>query len=230
MPRYAVVGSSHGTGLAITKRLASEGVSVRAISRNPPPASDFVEPFAADVTQPASLARAFEGTFDAVFFTVDATGGIGNHMLFGSREKIRAVTYQGCLNTIAAASSSTSPPKFVLLSVIGSDQSSMMWSVLNLVKTGSKRNVRDREVALRASSLPYVILRAPKLSDGAGSLVATAATAPTHKLDSKMGISRSDLATAMIQAAKYAPERTTWDVFSEDAGPVPEWLEMRETV
>ena len=230
MPRYAVVGSSHGTGLAITNRLASEGVSVRAISRSPPAASEFVEPFAADVTLPATLTRALDGPFDAIFFTVDATGGMGNHMLFGSREKIRAVTYQGCLNTIAAASQLASPPKFLLLSVIGSDQSSMMWSVLNVVKTGSKKNVRDREAALRASKLPYVILRAPKLNDGAGGLVATAATPPTHKLDTKMNIARVDLAAAMIEAAKHAPERSTWDVFADDKGPIPAWLRAHETV
>ena len=108
MARYAVIGSSRGTGLAITRQLAAAGEHVRAISRNPPPAGAFVEPFVADVTDRASLARAFAGDLDAVFFTVDATGGIGDHQLFGSRGAIRAVTSTSSRPAASATSSTAS--------------------------------------------------------------------------------------------------------------------------
>lgn len=223
MARYAVIGSSHGTGLAITQQLAAAGDHVRAISRNPPPASTFVEPFVADVTDPASLARAFDGDLDAVFFTVDATGGMANHQLFGSRSAIRAVTYQGCVNAIEAVAAAPSRPAFILLSVMGVDQKSWVWTMLNIVKTGSKRNVMDRELALKGSGVPHVILRAPRLTDEPGGAVPVAATAAEHKLGS-MSLPRNDLARTMIKAAQNAPRSSTWDVFSDAAGPIPTWL------
>lgn len=223
MARYAVIGSSRGTGLAITRQLAAAGEHVRAISRNPPPAGEFVEPFVADVTDPASLARAFAGHLDAVFFTVDATGGMGDHQLFGSRSAIRAVTYQGCVNAIEAIAAAPAKPAFILLSVMGVDQWSLVWTMLDVVKTGSKRNVLDRELALKASGVPHVILRAPRLTDAPGGTVPVAATPPTHKLAS-MSLPRNDLARTMIAAARNAPRSSTWDVFPDASGPVPPWL------
>ncbi len=223
MARYAVIGSSRGTGLAITRQLSAAGEHVRAISRNPPPVSEFVEPFIADVTDPSSLALAFAGDLDAVFFTVDATGGMGDHQLFGSRSAIRAVTYQGCVNAIEAVAAAPSRPAFILLSVMGVDQGSLVWTMLNIVKTGSKRNVLDRELALKASGIPHVILRAPRLTDEPGGAVRVAATPPTHKLAS-MSLPRNDLARTMIKAAKHAPRSSTWDVFSDSSGPMPPWL------
>ena len=223
MARYAVIGSSRGTGLAITHQLSAAGEQVRAISRNPPPAGAFVEPFVADVTDPASLAQAFSDDLDAVFFTVDATGGMGDHQLFGSREAIRAVTYQGCVNAIEAVASAPSRPAFILLSVMGVDQWSLVWTMLDFVKTGSKRNVLDREQVLKASGVPHVILRAPRLTDAPGGSVPVAATPPKHKL-AGMSLSRNDLAGAMIKAAKLAPRPSVWDVFADASGPVPPWL------
>ena len=223
MARYAVIGSRRGTGLAITRQLAAAGEHVRAISRNPPPAGAFVEPFVADVTDPASLARAFAGDLDAVFFTVDATGGMGDHQLFGSRSAIRAVTYQGCVNAIEAVAAAPSRPAFILLSVMGVDQGSLVWTMLNIVKTGSKRNVLDRELALKASGVPYVILRAPRLTDAPGGDVPIAATPPEHKLAS-MSLPRADLARTMIKAAQRAPRASTWDIFPDPSGPTPDWM------
>jgi uncharacterized protein YbjT (DUF2867 family) len=222
--RYAVVGSSRGTGLEIAKRLASAGNSVRAISRHPLATSELIEPFAADVTDRVSIERALDAQFDAIFFTVDVTGGIGDRGLFGPRKHLREVTYQGCLNTIAAASRHRPPPAFMLLSVMGADRASFAWRVLNAVKRGLKQIVLDREQALAQSDLPYVIVRAPVLTDAVGGKTSITATKPIHKLDSKLKIARADLAKAMIQAAKHAPPRSTWDVFAGESGSAPAWL------
>ncbi len=67
MTRYAVIGASSGTGLEIVRHLAERKIPVRAISHRPGPAQEGVEPFAADVTDPASIAKALEGGLDAVF-------------------------------------------------------------------------------------------------------------------------------------------------------------------
>lgn len=214
--RYAVVGASHGTGKALVAQLAARGDSVRAISRNPGEPNPSVEPFAADVTNATAITHALDGDFGAVFFTVDI------HGLFNSRDQVRDVMFQGCVNVIRAAEAA-SRPKFILLSVIGSDRPSWVWSLLNAVKRGMKRNVIDREEVLKASQLPYVICRAPKLGDGDGGH-RLAASAPVHKLNMKMGIDRIDLARAMIAAADGAPAGSVWDVFADSAAPTPAWL------
>jgi uncharacterized protein YbjT (DUF2867 family) len=218
MKRYAVVGAGGGTGLALVRNFAGRRTCVRAISRRPPKAGPFIEPFAADVTDARSIARALDGEFDAVFYTVDI------HGRFQPRQDIRAVMFEGCVNAMQAAEQAAAPPKFVLLSVIGPDRPSWVWWVLNASKPGMRRNILDREHALKGSGLSYVICRAAKLNDEAGGSVPVAATPPRHKLDLKKRIPRSDLARALILAAERAPRNTTWDVFSDPAGPAPAWL------
>ena len=211
MTRYAVIGASTGTGREIVRHLAERRIPVRAISRRPLAAEDGVEPFAADVTDPASIGKALEGGFDAVFYTVDI------HGLRNSPEAIRKVMYDGCVNAIHAAAAGGAK-RFVLLSVIGADRPSWVWWVLNGLKRGMRRNIIDRERALEESGLSYVICRAPRLNDGPGGVVALATTPAEHRLGMRMGIARADLARALVRAAETAPERTIWDVFAKSAG------------
>lgn len=223
--RYAVVGASQGVGKLIVERLAAAGHDVRAISRNPPRSSPHVEPCKADVTDPRSISNALNASFDAVFFTVDITGGIGGHALFGSKTAIREVTYQGCVNAIEAARKAPTSPRFILLSVLGHDRGGAIWWMLNTVKPGTRQNIIDRERVLIASGLPYVVTRAPKLTDGDPDIVGTAATPARHKLVGGMSIARADLAMAMIRAADHAPANSIWDVYADADGPVAPWLQ-----
>jgi uncharacterized protein YbjT (DUF2867 family) len=217
MSRYAVVGASSGTGAQIVTHLAARGIPVRAISRNPRPHEDGVEPYAADVTDPAQLAKALDGEFDAVFFTVDIQGsGL-------KRDAIRTVMYDGCINSIRAARSGGAR-RFVLLSVIAPDRFSWVWWVLNAIKPGMRRNILDREEALRTSGIPYVIVRAPRLNDSSGGASITA-TLPEHRLDMTRGIARTDLAHALIRAAQAAPENSIWDIYVDADRPAPKWVQ-----
>jgi uncharacterized protein YbjT (DUF2867 family) len=217
MTRYAVIGASSGTGREIVRYLAERKIPVRAISRSPGPQQEDVEPFAADVTDPASIAKALEGGFDAVFYTVDIHG----RRL--SREAVRKVMYDGAVNAIRAAVAGGAK-RFVLLSVIGPERPSWVWWLLNAMKPGMRDNIIDREQVLKASGIDYVVLRAPKLNDKRGGQTALAATEPKHRLAIKMGIARTDLARALVRAAETAPSRTTWDVFTGQTNETPGWL------
>jgi uncharacterized protein YbjT (DUF2867 family) len=216
MKKYAVIGGSSGTGLQIVKHLSARGSHVRAISRTPPPASDLIEPYIADVTNPSAIAAALNGDFHAVFYTVD---------IHDSRQSsaIRNVMYQGCINAIAGALKIAIPPRFILLSVIGPERPSWVWWLLNAGKRGMRTNVLDRERALQQSGLDYVICRAPRLTDG-DPTNGVGAMPPANKLTMSTSISRADLAHMMIQAADTAPSRSTWDVLSGAGASVPDWL------
>ena len=218
MTRYAVIGASSGTGQQIVTHLAERGIPVRAISRNPRPTQGSVEPYAADVTDAAALAQALQGEFDAVFYTADIHGR--GH----KRDAIRAVMYEGCVNAIRAAEAAGTK-RFMLLSVIAPDRFSWVWWVLDALKPGMRRNIRDREQALKESALPYVICRAPRLNDRPAHTVPVAATRPERRLDMKRGIARADLARVLVRAAEDAPDGTIWDVYADPLGPVPVWLE-----
>ena len=221
MQNFAVIGASSGTGLEIVRLLASRGNHVRAISRRPPQGTEFIEPFSADVTDAAAIAKALDGDFTAVFFTADI------HKRFASRQEVRSLMFDGCMNAIRAVKQSTVPPRFVLLSVIGPDKPSWVWHLLNLAKRGMQHNIIDREMALTQSGLPYVIARAARLVDASNEkspAYATAVTPAIHRLDMKRTIVRRDLAVALVAAAQSAPERSIWDMFGDDAGSVPPWL------
>ena len=224
--RYAVVGASRGTGSQIVHQLQAQGHQVRAISRTPITAGPLIEPFAADVTNAGSMRAALDADFEAIFFTVDVTGGVGGRGFFGSAKHIREVTYQGCLNTMAAVPRSYPKPKFILLSVMGADRTSVVWTVLNAIKPGLKRNMIERERALAESQIPFVTLRAPTLTDERGGQIPTSVTEAKHVLDAKRKITRADLAQAMITAARGAPVNSTWDVFADVGGSAPAWFEQ----
>ena len=227
MKRYAVIGASSGTGLALVKQLTAQRSVVRAISRRPPNDGPYIEPFAADVTDPASIAKALDAPFDAVFYTVDI------HELFQPREAIRSTMVDGCVNALAGVKAATAahplapPARFVLLSVIGPDRPSWVWWLLNASKRGMQRNVLDREHAVKSSSQPYVICRAPRLHDRLSAGAPLWATPPQHSLDMGTDIARVDLARALILAARYAPANSSWDVFAGGESRVqpPRWLQ-----
>jgi uncharacterized protein YbjT (DUF2867 family) len=222
MKKFAVIGASSGTGLEIVRLLANSGQHVRAISRRPTSATDFIEPFSADTTDAKAIAKALDADFDAVFFTADI------HKRFASRQEVRSLMYDGFMNTIQAAKQRAVPPRVVLLSVIGPDKPSWVWHLLNLAKRGMRQNVIDREAALVQSGLPYVIVRAARLVDADGSsdrAPSITVTPATHKLDMKRKMFRRELAATLVAAAQSAPERSVWDVFAgADAGSAPGWV------
>jgi uncharacterized protein YbjT (DUF2867 family) len=207
MKHYAVIGASNGTGHAIAELLAARGDHVTAISRKPTGDRPNVFPVAADVQDAASLVRALPDHLDTVFFTVDI------HGFRKPKNDIYNVMVRGCNNAVEAAIK-RGARRFVLLSVIGAEDASWVWWLLNAVKPGIQENLMQREQALKHSGLPYIIVRAPKLDDSKASEGHVLAQTSRQKLGMKQSISRRELASLMVLAADAGPERegATWDV------------------
>ena len=124
----------------------------------------------------------------------------------------------GCANAVSAAKAA-GIKRFVLLSVMGPEQGSWVWWLLNALKPGMQDNVLLREQALAASGINYVICRAARLTDGEDSLPVML-SAPLHRLGMRRSIRRGNLAGALIDAARTAQSNSVWDVFAGAPPPV----------
>ncbi|GAC1421157.1 MAG: hypothetical protein NVSMB6_22840 [Burkholderiaceae bacterium] len=173
------------------------------------------------MTDRRSLDTAGFGECRAIFFTVDITGGIGGRGFFKSIEDIRAVTYQGLVNTVDSARADGFRGRFVLLSGMGSELPSMAGRMLNFIKGDLQRNQRDRDDYLRRSGLEWCIGRGAMLTDQTGGGRDLCISAPTHRLSPLLRVSRTDFARALILAADHpAAANRTFDVFNQP-GKVP---------
>jgi len=228
--QFCIVGATHGTGLLIAQQLLQGGSSVRIVARDPDKArrllGNRVDISHGDVTDARSVRDALTEDYRAIFFTVAATGGIDGRGLFGSRSMIREVTYQGLLNVVEAARSSSSNGRIILPSVVGADRSSVMIRILDKIKSGLQRNLIERELYLRASGLDYTIVRAPILTYVPTRKAKFQITRSMHKLTAGSKISRADLARVMILASQHAvASRKTIELFvAKGAAPSDEQL------
>ena len=212
-----IVGATHGTGLLIAQQLLAGESNVRVIARDPHKASRLLGSRAdvrpGDVTDLRSIQDAICEVCKVIFFTVSATGGIDGRALFGSKTRIREVTYQGLLNVVDAARSSGFDGRIILPSVIGADRSSLLISVLNTIKSGLQRNLIERERYLRGSGLDYTIVRAPILTNAPAGEANVRITRAINKLTAESKVSRGDLARVMILASQQTvASRKTFDL------------------
>ena len=173
------------------------------------------------MTDPGSLRRAGLGECRAIFFAVDITGGFGGRGFFKPARRIRAVTYQGLVNVVDAASEAAFTGRFMLLSGMGSELPSFTGKLLNSVKGNLQRNQRERDGYLRNSGLDWSIGRGAVLTNGAGGRADLRITPPVHRLSLLRRVTRPDFARALIAAADApAASRRMFDVFNEP-GPPP---------
>jgi uncharacterized protein YbjT (DUF2867 family) len=217
---FCVIGATRGTGLLIAQQLLERGSSVKVVVRDPGKArlrlGNRADVCRGDVTDARSIRGAVEEDCRAIFFTVAATGGIDGRALFGSKTRIREVTYQGLLNVVDAARSSGFKGRITLSSVVGADRSSLVMSILNTIKSGLQRNLIEREIYLRASGLDYTIVRAPILTSAPAGQTNVRITRAVNRLKAAPKISRGDLARVMILASEQAvASRKTFDLLAK---------------
>lgn len=218
--KYCIIGATRGTGLLITQKLIEEGRNVKVLVRNRHKALDVfgsdAEVVEADVTQAETLHAVINSDVCTLFFTVDITGGIGGRGFFAPKARIRQITYDGLVNTVEAAKQGGFMGRFVLLSVMGMEQPSFAWTLLNFIKAGLRRNITDREHYLKCSGLEFTIIRPPGLTDDKGGLKKVAINQIHRPLTLSETLPREDLAKLMILAADNLNCRNkTFNAYSE---------------
>ncbi|WIA21708.1 hypothetical protein OEZ85_000874 [Tetradesmus obliquus] len=137
--------------------LVQHAAGLRAVAGD---AADRLEVVQGDVTQPNSLAAAAQGAAGVIF----TAAGHGNGFLGTA-----AVDYEGVVNAAAAAKAAGTVRCFVLVSGMCAHPINRFHPVrawLNTTHWGLMDNKFAGEQHLRASGLPFVIVRAPWLNDG----------------------------------------------------------------
>ena len=210
-----VAGATGRTGTELVSQLLGEGYTVRALVRDPVKAraafGDRVSYFTGDVTDPATLTPAMQDA-DAVISAIGAKGAKGP-----SRPEV--IDYAGVRN-LAVAASVAGVRQFVLVSSRSVTQKDhplnrMFGDVLIWKLKG--------EDALRASGVPYTIIRPGGLGNGEPGQKAFVIE-QGDKSAGQTTIARSDLATICVQALKY-PEalNRTFEVNTVEGSPVTDW-------
>jgi uncharacterized protein YbjT (DUF2867 family) len=215
-PRTVLVAGATGrTGTPLVAQLLAEGYTVRVLVRDPAKArailGEQVSYITGDVTDPASLAPAMQG-IDAVISTIGAKGAKGP-----ARPEV--IDYMGVRNLVDAAASA-GVRHFVLVSSRAVTQEDhplnrMFGDVLKWKLQG--------ENALRASGIPYTIIRPGGLTNaepGKSAFVFEQG----DKVTGQTTIARADVATICVQALKHPEARNrTFETNTVPGSPLTDW-------
>ena len=211
-----VVGATGRTGTAVVAQLLVDGYKVRALVRDPVKGKaafgDQVSYAVGDVTEPTTLTTAMQGA-DAVISAIGAKGKEGP-------SRPETIDYEGVKN-LAAAASAAGVKQFVLVSSRGVTQKDhplnrMFGDVLKWKLKG--------ENALRASGVPYTIVRPGGLTNEPAGQSAFVIEQGDRVLTGQTTMARPDLATICVQALRY-PEalNRTFETDTVPGSPMTDW-------
>jgi NAD(P)-dependent dehydrogenase (short-subunit alcohol dehydrogenase family) len=200
--KVLVIGGTRGTGKAVVEQLIKDAYPCTILARNVAKAQGLfgntVNIVYGDVTIPESLQTVVKSTFTAIVYTVDITGGIGGRGFFTDRQQVMDVVYGGVVNVVNAFQSQGFNNQFVLLTTLGLEKPSLIMNLLNTIKPGVIKASKNKAAYLMQSGLPYTIVQAGALHDGAVSgrpLVVLQAEIPM-RMDYR--ISRQHLAQVLV--------------------------------
>lgn len=213
-----VAGATGKTGRLVIEQLRRDGrFAVRGLARNPAKARATVpgpyEWVAGDVTRPQTLGAVLAGA-RYVICAIGATERSGPN-------SPEFVDYGGVKNLIEAGRD-TGVRQFVLESSMGvqSGGGVIGW-ILNLMSGDALKWKAKAEAVLRASGIPYTIVRPGGLSDDAGGRTGVS----LRQGDQGFGeIPRADVAAVMIEALGR-PEATgkTFEIASDEKRTAGAW-------
>lgn len=207
-----VAGATGRTGGHVVKELQSEGYRVRALVRDTAKAQEAlasdVDLVAGDVRQPATLDKALDG----VKYLIIAIGGAHKD----PSNSAEFVDYEGVRN-LAVAAAKHDVAQLVLVSSSGVTQKD---HVLNRMFGNVLIWKGKGEEAVRASGVPYTIIRPGGLTDAPGGQ-------PVRLEQGDRGqgfVPRRDVARVSVAALKAPAARNrTFELFSAPDGPEKDW-------
>lgn len=222
-PSIAVIGATRGTGLEVARALIAAGRPVTAVARDVNKARALLGTGArvahGDVTRPDTLDTALDPDLAGIVFTVDITGGVAGRGMFASREKIRAVMYEGVVNAVDAATRIGFNGRFVLLSTIGLAVPSLSMKLLDRAKSGLRAHSIDKGEYLKASGLDWTLPKAGMLANLPASDRALDISRTEVALTMSRKIGRADLARVLIACVdEPAASRKEFSVYYAAAG------------
>lgn len=210
-----VAGATGRTGRRIVAQLLERGYAVRAFVRDESRARERLgdEPqySVGDVREPVTVAAAFDGV-DAVISAIGSSGRAQD-----PTNSPQAVDYNGVKNLIDAAAAA-GVTRFVLVSSMGV---TIEDHPLNQMFDDILKWKFKGEEHLRASGIPYTIVRPGGLTEDAGGEMGV------RILPEDIGegfIPRADVATTCIEALEHEEAvNKTFSILSDTQPPADDW-------
>ncbi|MFO1457611.1 MAG: SDR family oxidoreductase [Steroidobacteraceae bacterium] len=210
-----VAGATGGTGQEAVKQALAQGYAVRVLVRNAeaarPLLGDKVQYAVGNVRDTAAVAKAFKG----VTYVISA---LGSNSQRDPENKPEFIDYGGTRN-LAEAAKAAGVKQFVLVSSIGVTHAD---HPLNKMFDNIMSWKLKGEDALRASGVPYTVVRPGGLAnDPAGK---TALVASQGDTVSTGRIARADVAAICVAAlGKASALGKTFEVIGADGTPPSDW-------
>lgn len=215
MASILVIGGTGNTGRQIVQKLPQHGYTVRVLARDVRAAHESfpsqVEVVAGDITQASSVTAAMRGMAGCVIIVESSNSDSASN----SPEQVH---YEGTCHVLAAAGPTT---QIVLVTQIYVTRPEKYPEVHNIIHWRSLA-----EQAVRASHLPYTIVRPSWLTDDPGGREAIR----FEQGDTGDGqISREDVAEVCVQSL-LVPEAQgkTFEVYNGPGEPPTSWNALFE--
>lgn len=209
--RVLVIGGTRGVGLLIARLLHERGYNVRVLARDSARATAEMGPSfeiaAGDLTKADTLFPAMADV-DHVIFTAGAPSG-----RYAPESLVKAIDYQGVVDTLAAARQAGFEGRFVYLNSIGIATPSLAGTLINLLKRNTLVWRRRAEDDIRTSCLDYTIIRVGFLLNRPGGKHAVIVGQNAFPLAFRHRIARADVAEAFIEAMRHPrATRATFEI------------------
>lgn len=216
-----VVGATGRLGVELVRTLQAHGVTVGAAVRNAAKAAELLPPgietAVVDVRDSRAVARAMRGVRDVIFAASATAGGDGANTP-------AAVEYEGALACITAAKSE-GVAHFVLISSAASTQPLHVHNLWGEILTWKQRS----EAVLRASGVPYTVLRPLGLRPAPGHVPYPARTRGIRftqgdRIAFGEEIHREDVAALCVALLENpAAMGTSFEAYNDDTLPPDSW-------
>jgi uncharacterized protein YbjT (DUF2867 family) len=214
-PLVLVAGATGGTGQEAVRQALAQGFAVRVLVRNEdaarPLLGEKVQYAVGNVRDPAAVAKAVKG----VTYVISA---LGSNSQRDPENKPEFIDYGGTKNLVEAAKAA-GVKQFVLVSSMGATHedhplNKMFDNILVWKLKG--------EDALRASGVPYTVVRPGGLRNSPAGQTALTALQGDPKVNGQ--VSRADVAAICVAAlGNKAAQGKTFEVIGADGAPPSDW-------